>query len=123
MGPTAAFDFLARPPRSTKPRKRGLSVVSDKARSLAEAAGIVEVAGDIIDHMKLPDHVGLMWRYPPELIRKKNELYVRAGIDTLPGWIAHWKEMSEAPATKIARPRQIYTGPTVQHYVPLDERR
>lgn len=87
MPPTAAFDFLARPPRSTKPRKRGLSVVSDKARSLAEAAGIVEVAGDIIDHIKLPDHVGLMWRYPPELIRNKNELYRRAGIDTLPGGI------------------------------------
>ena len=29
----------------------------------------------------------------------------------LPGWIAHWKEMMESPATKIGRPRQIYTGP------------
>lgn len=52
MAATAAFDFLARPPRSPKPRRRGLSVVSDKARSLAEAAGIVEVAGDIIDHIE-----------------------------------------------------------------------
>ncbi len=30
-----AFDFLARPPRAAKPRKRGLTVVSDKAKSLA----------------------------------------------------------------------------------------
>lgn len=40
---------------------------------------------DIIDHMKLPDHVGLMWRYPLELIRSKKQLYAKAGIDTLSG--------------------------------------
>jgi citrate synthase len=43
-------------------------------------------------------------------------------LGRLPGWIAHWKEMIESPATKIGRPRQIYTGPTVNHYVPLDQR-
>jgi citrate synthase len=43
-------------------------------------------------------------------------------IGRLPGWIAHWKEMMEDPATKIARPRQIYTGPTERQYVPLDQR-
>lgn len=83
----AAFDFLARPPRSSKPRKLGLSVVSDKARSIAQARDIIETAGDIIDHMKLPDHVGLMWRNPPRFIREKNALYNKAGIDTLPGGI------------------------------------
>ncbi|MEX1007098.1 MAG: citrate synthase [Acidimicrobiia bacterium] len=40
----------------------------------------------------------------------------------LPGWIAHWKEMMESPATKIGRPRQIYVGPTKHPYVPIDER-
>jgi citrate synthase len=40
----------------------------------------------------------------------------------LPGWIAHWKEMMESPATKIGRPRQIYTGATKRPYVPVDER-
>ncbi len=40
----------------------------------------------------------------------------------LPGWIAHWKEMSESPKTKIGRPRQIYTGPTETRYVPIDQR-
>lgn len=83
----AAFDFLKRPPRTAKPRKRGLSVVSDKCKSLAQAADIIETMGDIIDHMKLPDHVGIMWRNPPELTRAKNALYNKAGIDTLPGGI------------------------------------
>jgi citrate synthase len=40
----------------------------------------------------------------------------------LPGWIAHWKEMMESPKTKIGRPRQIYTGATENHYVPIEQR-
>lgn len=83
----AAFDFLARPPRSAKPRTRGLTVVSDKSLSLAQAADLVETAGDIVDHVKLPDHVGLMWRNAPEWTRRKNALYAAAGISTLPGGI------------------------------------
>ncbi|MBL8680521.1 MAG: citrate synthase [Myxococcales bacterium] len=43
-------------------------------------------------------------------------------IGRMPGWIAHWREMIEDPTTKIARPRQIYTGPTMNHYVSIDER-
>ena len=33
----------------------------------------------------------------------------------LPGWIAQWREMIEDPATKIGRPRQVYTGPALRH--------
>jgi citrate synthase len=41
----------------------------------------------------------------------------------LPGWIAQWMELHEDPDFKIGRPRQIYTGKQVNHYVPLDQRR
>jgi len=47
---------------------------------------------------------------------------VMFALGRLPGWIAHWKEMIEDPNTKIARPRQIYTGPTETHYVSLEKR-
>jgi citrate synthase len=40
----------------------------------------------------------------------------------LPGWIAHWMEMHESPTKKICRPRQIYTGPQKQAFVPIDQR-
>jgi citrate synthase len=40
----------------------------------------------------------------------------------LPGWIAQWREMINDPQTKIGRPRQIYTGPTVRDYVPSERR-
>jgi citrate synthase len=51
-----------------------------------------------------------------------NMFTVLFALGRLPGWIAHWKEMMEDPTTKIARPRQIYTGPTVRDYVTIDKR-
>src|SRR5262249_15472397 len=51
-----------------------------------------------------------------------NMFTVMLSLGRLPGWIAHWKEMTESPATKIGRPRQIYTGPTLARYKPLEER-
>ncbi len=51
-----------------------------------------------------------------------NMFTVLFALGRLPGWIAHWKEMMEDPTTKIGRPRQIYTGPTVQNYVPMEQR-
>jgi citrate synthase len=47
---------------------------------------------------------------------------VMFAIGRLPGWIAHWKEQHDEPTARIARPRQIYTGPVGQHYVPEDKR-
>jgi citrate synthase len=41
-----------------------------------------------------------------------NMFTVMFALGRLPGWISQWKEMVEQPGTKIARPRQIYTGPT-----------
>jgi len=38
------------------------------------------------------------------------------------GWMAQWEEMLRDPETKIARPRQIYTGDREKDYVPIDER-
>jgi citrate synthase len=43
-------------------------------------------------------------------------------IGRLPGWIAHWKEMMDDPNTRIARPRQIYTGHTERGYRPIQAR-
>jgi len=51
-----------------------------------------------------------------------NMFTVMFALGRLPGWIAHWKEMTESNA-KIGRPRQIYTGPTQTEYVPIDLRK
>jgi citrate synthase len=38
------------------------------------------------------------------------------------GWVAQWLEMLDDPETKIARPRQIYTGARDVDYVPISDR-
>jgi citrate synthase len=43
-------------------------------------------------------------------------------IGRLPGWIAHYREMVHDPATKIARPRQVYTGPAERDFLEMVKR-
>jgi citrate synthase len=47
---------------------------------------------------------------------------VMFALGRLPGWIAHWKEMLEAPGRRIGRPRQIYTGERERDYVDVSKR-
>ncbi|TWT69513.1 citrate synthase [Crateriforma conspicua] len=43
-------------------------------------------------------------------------------LGRLPGWLAHWKEMHDNPATRINRPRQIYTGSPERPFVAMNRR-
>jgi citrate synthase len=43
-------------------------------------------------------------------------------LGRLPGWIAQWREMINDPATKIGRPRQVYTGATEREYLDIAKR-
>jgi citrate synthase len=43
-------------------------------------------------------------------------------IGRTPGWVAQWNEMIQDKEQKISRPRQIYVGPAVRDYVPLESR-
>ena len=47
---------------------------------------------------------------------------VMFAIPRTSGWIAQWLEMVKDEETKIARPRQIYTGERDRDYVPIDQR-
>jgi len=38
------------------------------------------------------------------------------------GWVAQWNEMISNPEHRIARPRQLYTGPMRRDFVPISER-
>lgn len=52
-----------------------------------------------------------------------NMFTVMFAIGRLPGWLAQWKEGAEDPDWKISRPRQIYLGENLRHYIPLSERK
>lgn len=43
-------------------------------------------------------------------------------LGRMPGWIAQWREMMKDPASKIGRPRQIYTGAVKRDYLGVAER-
>ncbi len=47
---------------------------------------------------------------------------VMFAIGRMPGWIANYKEVMDEP-TRIYRPRQIYTGPKLNHYTPIKDRK
>ncbi len=51
-----------------------------------------------------------------------NMFTVMFAIGRLPGWLAQWKEDSLDPLRRISRPRQIYTGETLNDYVPMRDR-
>ncbi|MGE5743884.1 MAG: citrate synthase [Gemmatimonadota bacterium] len=43
-------------------------------------------------------------------------------IGRTPGWLAQWQEMLLDKEQKIARPRQVYVGPPMRAYVPIEKR-
>jgi citrate synthase len=64
-------------------------------------------------------YTGLIYRamgFPTDMFT------VLFAIGRLPGWLAHYKEMLHDPATKIARPRQVYTGPVERDFVDMEKR-
>jgi len=89
------------------------------AKSLEETA----LADDYFVERKLYPNVdfytGLIYRAMGFPTRMFTVLFT---MGRLPGWIAHWREMICDPATKIGRPRQVYTGPAARDYVPIDTR-
>ena len=47
---------------------------------------------------------------------------VMFAIGRMPGWIANWREVHLSPSPRIYRPRQIYVGPTLRSYTPIEQR-
>jgi citrate synthase len=64
-------------------------------------------------------YTGLIYRamgFPTDMFT------VLFAIGRLPGWLAHYKEMLHDPATKIARPRQVYTGLGERDFLAMEKR-
>ena len=51
-----------------------------------------------------------------------NMFTVMFAIGRLPGWISQWQEGVDDPKWRVNRPRQIYTGPRLRDYVPIEKR-
>lgn len=85
--------------------------VQDDLLDIAKELEAVALADDYFIERKLYPNVdfytGVIYKamgFPPRMFT------VLFAIGRLPGWIAHWREMNEDPATKIGRPQQLYVG-------------
>ncbi len=112
-------------------------IIKQRAYALLEKKGIHDPLLDIavkLETLALKDEYFIERKLYPNVDFYSGIIYRTIGIPLnmfpvmfaigrMPGWIAHWKEMIEDPATKIGRPRQIYTGKTKRSYVPMEKRR
>ncbi len=116
------------------PRAKIIKVAADKVmKKMKQPDPLLDIA-KALEEAALSDSYFVERKLYPNVDFYSGIIYRALGIPTnmftvmfaigrTPGWIAHWKEMMEDPATKISRPRQIYIGPALSHYVPMDERR
>jgi citrate synthase len=97
--------------------------VSDQLLDIAKALEERALADDYFVERKLYPNVdfytGVIYRamgFPTKMFT------VLFALGRLPGWIAHWREMINDPATKIGRPRQLYVGSAERPYTPMANR-
>ena len=111
-------------------------IVKQQADSILEKLGINDDLLDIakrLEERALSDDYFVERKLYPNVDFYTGVIYRAMGFPTkmftvlfalgrLPGWIAHWREMINDPATKIGRPRQLYTGATERPFVPMSDR-
>ena len=97
--------------------------VDDSLLEIAKQLEEVALADDYFIERKLYPNVdfysGIIYR---AMGIPTDRFTVMFALGRLPGWIAHWLELRNAPGTRITRPRLIYTGETARPWVPLDQR-
>ncbi len=115
------------------PRGRLIKEVADRVlEELGIEDPLLEI-GKRLEEVALEDEYFIERKLYPNVDFYSGILYRAMGIPTnmftvmftigrLPGWISQWEEMRRDPATRIHRPRQVYTGPTQRSYTAIGER-
>ncbi len=135
VNPTRLMGFGHRVYKNFDPRATILKNSCDKILSkLGINDPLLDIAKKLEEHA-LQDPYFIERNLYPNVDFYSGILYRAIGVPTnmftvmfalgrLPGWIAHYKEMLEDPSgVKIGRPRQVYTGEALNHYVPMSERK
>jgi citrate synthase len=117
------YDPRARIVKATADQLLTKLAPNDHLLELATQLEEVALSDDYFISRKLYPNVdfytGLIYRamgFPTKMFT------VLFAIGRLPGWIAHYREMVHDPATKIARPRQVYTGPAERDFISMEKR-
>jgi citrate synthase len=114
------------------PRARIIKKHVDEVLEATEYNPLIEIATELekralddefFTSRKLYPNVDFYSGLIYEALELPTEMFtVMFAIPRTSGWVAQWLEMIDDPEQKIARPRQIYTGPRDVDYVPIDNR-
>ncbi len=118
--------------KSYDPRAKLIKQVADSVFAETGVDPKLEIALEL-EKIALEDEYFISRRLYPNVDFYSGLIYKAMGYPTdyftvlfalgrLPGWIAQWEEMLTDPEQKIARPRQVYIGPEMRHFVPIGER-
>ncbi|MFO7260685.1 MAG: citrate/2-methylcitrate synthase, partial [bacterium] len=114
------------------PRARILKEMAEQVLEVTGRNPLLDVAMEL-ERIALEDEYFVSRRLYPNVDFYSGIIYQAMGfpVEMFPvlfaiprtaGWLAQWQEMLTDPEQRIARPRQIYTGPDARDYVPLSER-
>ena len=118
--------------KSYDPRAKVIKRIADLVFTVTGKNPLLEIALEL-ERIALQDDYFVSRKLYPNVDFYSGLIYQAMGfpVDMFPvlfaiprtaGWIAQWEEMLLDPEQKIARPRQIYTGPAQRDYVPRDKR-
>ena len=114
------------------PRARLIKRVADQVFEVTGRNPLIDIALEL-ERVALQDDYFVSRKLYPNVDFYSGIIYQVMGlpVDLFPvlfaiprtvGWLAQWQEMITDPEQKIARPRQVYTGPAHRDYVPLEKR-
>ena len=118
--------------KSYDPRAKVIKRIADVVFTVTGKNPLLEIALEL-ERIALQDDYFITRKLYPNVDFYSGLIYQAMGfpVEMFPvlfaiprtaGWIAQWEEMLLDPEQKIARPRQIYTGPDARNYVPKEKR-
>jgi citrate synthase len=119
--------------KSYDPRAKIIKQTADSVFEVTGRNPLLEIALEL-ERIALQDEYFVTRKLYPNVDFYSGLIYQAMGfpVDMFPvlfaiprtsGWIAQWEEMLLDPEQKIARPKQVYAGPSRRDYVPLDSRK
>ena len=131
-GSVRLMGFGHRVYKSYDPRAKVIKRIADLVFAVTGKNPLLEIALEL-ERIALEDEYFVSRKLYPNVDFYSGLIYQAMGfpmemfpvlfaIPRTAGWIAQWEEMLLDPEQKIARPRQIYTGPAKRDYIPRDKR-
>ncbi|HZI12370.1 MAG TPA: citrate synthase [Myxococcus sp.] len=118
--------------KSYDPRAKVIKRIADEVFEVTGKNPLLEIAVEL-ERIALQDEYFVKRKLYPNVDFYSGLIYEAMGfpvelfpvlfaIGRTPGWVSQWEEMVRDPEQKIARPRQVFTGPKRRDYVAMDKR-